>query len=69
MPGGKGVRDTEEGLATSLSQNFYRWRWCVKTPRVAFHTNQPNVQERGVGVLEGQDSNQASATYLGSDLE
>lgn len=29
VPGGKRMRDT--GLATGLSQNFYRWRWCVKT--------------------------------------
>lgn len=31
VPGGKHVCDTEAGLATGLSQNFYRWRCYVKT--------------------------------------
>lgn len=31
VAGGKRQHDTEAGLATGLSQNFYRWRWCVKT--------------------------------------
>lgn len=44
---------TEAGLATGLSQNFYRWRRCVKTTWTASHTNQLNVQERCADVHEG----------------